>query len=492
MTIKTLSSTTLGSLSDKVQIPAYNYAQTGVGIVHASLGAFHRSHQAVYTDSLLAMDGGNWGICGVGALPSDRNLISNLKSQDNLYTVMTRSAKGNTARVIGSLRETILLPENPAVVIDRLLSPEVKILSLTITEKGYCHDPQTGLLNEKHPMIAHDLTNLNNPQSAIGLIVAALKARRDKGMPPFTVLSCDNLPHNGDKTASIVKAFATLVDEKLAAWIEGNVAFPNTMVDRITPVTLPQDIENFPNEFGYTDNALVTCEPFIQWVLEDKFSLGRPAWEKAGAQFVSDVAPYELAKIRLLNVPHTIFAYPAYLMGFEWVSDGASDPLLSKYVRTVMDKEITPTLPLVPGIELESYKTTIIERFANPAIKDTWARICSDGSQKIANQLVPIIRERFAKGEKADGLALLLGAWFRYLTGKLDNGKTYPIDDPMADSLQKIALSAGADPMPFLTIKDIFGDDLAKNTVFVDEVRSVLSQIYKEGVAKVISSKYKI
>jgi fructuronate reductase len=487
-----LSSASLTSIAANVKRPAYDAKAVGVGIVHISLGAFHRSHQAVYTDSILAKDGGNWGICGIGAMPSDKKLLADLKAQDHLYTVLMRGAETNEARIVGSLRETMLMPENPGAVIARLMDPSVKILSLTITEKGYCHDPQTGLLNPSHPLIAHDLLNPDQPQSAIGLIVAALKARKEKGMAPFTVMSCDNLPHNGKKAASIVTAYAKCLDEKLAVWIEQNVAFPNTMVDRITPVTTEDDKLALEKEFGYRDEGLVVCEPFLQWVLEDHFPQGRPAWEKVGAQFVKDVSPYELAKIRLLNVPHTIFAYPAYLMGFEWVSDGASDPLLANYVRKVMDDEITPTLPPAPGIELEKYKTTIIERFANPAIKDTWARICSDGSQKIANQLVPIARERFAKGQDANGLALLLGIWFRYLTGKMDNGSSYKIDDPMADRLQKIALSAGTDPVPFLAVKEIFGDDILQHTAFIEEIRAVLAQTTKEGVAKVIAERYKI
>jgi len=486
-----LNAKTLDRLDASITRPAYNWQNVKTGIVHISLGAFHRSHQAVYTDDVLAKTGGDWGICGIGAMASDKTLINNLCVQDHLYTVLTRDASGNKPRIIGALREAMLMPENPAAVVERLTSPDIKILSLTITEKGYCLDPQTGKLNEKHPMIVHDLANPDKPQSAIGLIVAALRARQQKGMKPFTVMSCDNLPGNGHKTSTVVLGFTRLLNDKLANWIEQNVAFPNTMVDRITPVTTASDKEAFVSEFGYEDEGLVVCEPFLQWVLEDKFTLGRPAWDKVGAQFVPDVYPYELAKIRILNVPHTIFAYPAYLMGFTWVSDGASDPLLARYVRKVMDEEITPTLPPVPGLDIEPYKTTIINRFANPAIKDTWERICSDGSQKIANQLVPIVRERLAKGASVSGLALLIAAWFRYLTAKHDNGQTYKLDDPMADKLNKIALSSGNDPMPLLSVKDIFGDDLPRHAGFVNEVRAALESIYKEGVKKVISDRYK-
>jgi len=485
-----LNAESVCALSPSVKRPLYDRNKVTAGIAHVSLGAFHRSHQAVYTDDVLAEETGPWGICGIGALPQDRRLIESLCSQDLLYTVMTRGQEGNKARVIGSLREAVLLPEDPLSVINILSRPEIKILSLTITEKGYCHDPQTGLLNEKHPMIQHDLKNPDRPQSGPGLIVAALKARLEKGNAPFTVLSCDNLPGNGNKTASIVVSFAWLINGNLANWIEKNVSFPNTMVDRITPVTTDSDKSEFFSEFGYSDQCLVVCEPFRQWVLEDKFTQGRPRWEMAGAQFVSDVYPYELAKIRLLNVSHTVFAYPAFMMGYEWVSDGASDPLLAGYVRKVMDEEITPTLPPVSGIDLDDYKTTIIKRFANPAIKDTWARICSDGSQKIANQLVPIVRERLAKQQNADGLALLIAAWFRYLTAKDDAGNTYHIDDPMAERLQKMAVDSGPDPMPLLNVKEIFGEDLPRDSHFTGEVRSALESIYAKGIKNVIMEKY--
>lgn len=486
----TLSSATLKQITPEVARPSYDYTKIGVGIMHISLGAFHRAHQAVYTDDVLAKDGGNWGICGIGAMASDKALIDKMKGQDFLYTVMTRGAKSE-ARIIGAMRDAMVMPENPEAVIARLADPSIKILSFTITEKGYCHDPQTGLLNPQHPMIAHDLAQPNMPQSAIGLAVAGLKARFEKGLPPFTVMSCDNLPGNGNKAKSIILAYAKLLDAKLAAWIEANVAFPNTMVDRITPVTAQADKDHLAQQFGYHDDGLVTCEPFRQWILEDNFPQGRPAWEKAGAQFVKDVHPYELAKIRLLNVSHTVFAYPAFLMNYVWVSDGASDKLLAKYVRNVMDNEITSTLPPVPGMELESYKTTIIERFANPNIRDTWERICSDGSQKIANQLLPIVRERFAKNQDAKGLILLVAAWFRYLNCKFDNGSAFKLNDPMAERLHKLAVEGGKDPSGLLAVREIFGDDLPKDPRFINQIKADLAAIYDKGVAQVIGERYK-
>ncbi|MDX2028998.1 MAG: mannitol dehydrogenase family protein [Alphaproteobacteria bacterium] len=485
-----LNAGTLSSLPSVIQRPAYDWQKVPVGIVHVSLGAFHRSHQAVYTDDTLAQKPGSWGICGVGALPSDKNLIDGLQAQNTLYSVAMKGPKTTDVRIVGSLREAMLMPGNVQAVLKRLEDPAVKILSLTITEKGYCHNPQTGKLNEKNPAIVHDLANPNEPQSVIGLIVAALRWRQQQGAAPFTVLSCDNLPGNGHKTADIVTALARLQDEKLANWIEANVAFPNTMVDRITPVTTAADKVSLTERFGYTDEALVVCEPFCQWILEDKFTLGRPAWENVGAQFVGDVYPYELAKIRLLNVIHTVLAYPAFLMGFVHVHEGASDALLARYARKVMDDEITSTLPPVPGLDLEPYKTTILERFANPAILDTWERICSDGSSKIANQLVPIVYERLTKGQDVKGLALLVAAWFRYLTGVQDDKSTYTLNDPLAARLQKLAKDSGTDAKPLLAVKEVFGEQVMEKTAFVNHVCAFLPMIYEKGIRKVIEIEY--
>lgn len=485
-----LSAGTLSSLPSSVCRPAYDWKSVPVGIAHVSLGAFHRSHQAVYTDDVLAKQVGPWGICGIGALPSDKGLIESLKNQDTLYSVAMKGPGRTDVRVVGSMRDATLMPGNVQAVLRRLEDPAIKILSLTITEKGYCHDPQTGRLNEKNPAITHDLENRDEPQSVIGLIVAALRRRQQRGLAPFTVLSCDNLPGNGHKTSDIVTAHARLQNDKLANWIETGVAFPNTMVDRITPVTTPGDKAALTENFGYIDEALVVCEPFCQWILEDKFTLGRPAWEQAGAQFVSDVYPYELAKIRLLNVIHTVLAYPAFLMGFVHVHEGASNALLKRYARTVMDEEITSTLRPVPGLDLEPYKTTILERFANQAILDTWERICSDGSSKIANQLVPIVYERLEKGQDVKGLALLVAAWFRYLTGVRDDKTTYTLNDPLATQLQKLAQASGTDARPLLAVKDIFGDNVVEKTVFVNHVCEFLPMIYEKGIKKVMEIHY--
>lgn len=484
-----LSAATLNQLAAVVGRPRYDRASVGVGIAHISLGAFHRSHQALYTDDVLNQDVANWGILAIGAMPTDDKLCQAMRTQDCLYTVVTRDGAAEQARVVGSIRDVALLPGNQAALIARLADPTIKIMSLTITEKGYCLNSATGKLDANHPLIKHDLEQPQAPHSAIALIVAALAARQQAGVAPFTVMSCDNLPGNGHKTKDVVTGFAAMRNDKLAAWIAGNVAFPNTMVDRITPVTVPADLAAVTDRFGIADQCPVVCEEFRQWVLEDKFTLGRPAWEQAGAQFVPDVYPYELAKIRLLNVSHTIFAYPAFLAGYEFVNDGASDGDLARFVRSIMDKEITPTLPPVPGMELSPYKDKLIQRFANPAIKDRWERICSDGSQKLANQLVPIIRERMQAGQSYTGLAVSVASWIRYLTGEGEQGQGFKLNDPLAERMQLAARQGGkANPLPALQVQEVFGD-LAQNKEFVQLVTAALADFYVLG-AKATTAKW--
>jgi len=471
----------LGDLPPVVLRPHYDRQQAGIGIAHISLGAFHRSHQAVYTDDVLNAGGGDWGILAIGAMASDDKLCQAMRAQDCLYSVVTRDGDVEQARVVGSIRDVALLPGNQRTLIARLADPAIKIMSLTVTEKGYCLNSATGKLDPHHPLIKHDLEQPEDPQSAIALVVAALAARRKAGVAPFTVMSCDNLPGNGHKTHDVVTGFAALRDDALAAWIAREVAFPNTMVDRITPVTQADDITAIAERFGIADACPVVCEDFRQWVLEDKFTMGRPAWQNAGAQFVADVYPYELAKIRLLNVSHTLFAYPAFLAGYEFVSDGAGDAVLAQFVRTIMDKEITPTLPPVPGMALEPYKDKLIKRFANPAIKDRWERICSDGSQKLANQLVPIIRERMQAGQSYTGLAVSVAAWIRYLIGEGEQGQAFKLNDPLAERMQRAARQGGRDPMAVLSVCEVFGADLPQVEDFVAIVRRALADFYDLG-----------
>lgn len=480
-----LSNASLASLDSKIARPKYNRSEVGTAIVHLGVGGFHRAHQALYTDDLLQNKTGEWGICGVGILPSDSKMRDAMKAQDCLYTLVERDGKSENAKIIGSIVQYLLAADSPAAVIEKMASPTTKIVSLTVTEKGYCLNAKKEL-DVTHADVVHDSKNLSKPKTALGYIVAALQERMRAGLPSFTVMSCDNLPANGEVTRSAVTAFAKLVDPAVAKWIESNTAFPNTMVDRITPVTSAQDIESVYNNFGIEDQWPVVCESFRQWIIEDKFCNGRPQWENAGAQFVQDVHSYELMKIRLLNGTHSSLAYPGILIGLSYVDEATSHPLIGKYIRKIMDQEVTPNLPPVPGINLDQYKDTVIGRFASVAIKDGLPRIAMDGSQKLPNGILAPIRDRLAKGQSIDGLALSIATWIRYLQGQDEAGKTYAIVDPMAEKLSQLAKQNINDPSAILSVGAVFGDDLPKSKVFVDAVTKALQSLNQNGTIETL------
>jgi len=364
-----LCNANLPQISETVETPQYNREDITCGIMHMSVGGFHRSHQALYIDDVLNAGEKNWGICGVGLFPQDKDNIQALVNQDGLYTVLERNAESDTARVIGSMIEVMHAPSNPTAIIDRLMDPVIKVLSLTITEKGYYYDPQ-GNLNAEHPAVKNDLDLTNAPKTAYGYIITALKQRKEQNIPAFTIMSCDNLPGNGHLTQRLILAFANLVDKDLANWIKENVSFPNAMVDRITPMTTAPIVEIVNSQFLIDDAWPVVCEDFKQWVLEDNFCDGRPRLDKVGVQLVDDVEPYEKMKVRLLNGSHSALSYLSYLTGYREVDTAMADPLISKFVRTYMDSDVTPSVPNVPGIDLDAYKDKLIERFSNPAISD--------------------------------------------------------------------------------------------------------------------------
>ena len=475
-----LCAANIGMMDQSVAVPNYDRKNVGTAIVHLGVGGFHRAHQALYTNDLLQNSVSEWGICGVGILPSDSKMRDVMKSQDCLYTLVERDGKTQNAKVIGSIVQYLHACENPAAVIDKMAARSTKIVSLTVTEKGYCLDAKKNL-DPNHPDVQHDVKNLQSPKTALGYIVAALQARMRAGLPSFTVLSCDNLPENGRVTQSAVLAFAKLADAATAQWIQNNTTFPNTMVDRITPVTSDADIASVAANFGIDDAWPVVCETFRQWIIEDKFCNGRPAWEKAGAQFVADVHAYELMKIRLLNGTHSSLAYPGILIGLNYVDEATTHSVISKYIRKIMDAEVTPNLPPVPGINLDQYKDSVIARFASTAIKDGLPRIAMDGSQKLPNGILAPVRDRLAKGQSIDGLALSIATWIRYLQGADESGKAYNIVDPMADKLNQLAKQNINDPMPILNQSVIFGDDLPKSSIFVESVAKSLQNLNKNG-----------
>ncbi len=477
-----LNETTLSLLSPNVAVPQYDRRAVTPGIVHIGVGGFHRAHEAVYLDDLMAAgDGQEWGICGVGLRPADKAMRDALVPQDCLYTMVARDAEGDGARIIGSLVKYLFAPQQTDAVLAALISPLTRIVSLTITEGGYNFNESTGVFNADHPDIQHDLADPKHPISVFGYLAEALDRRWRMGEVPFTVLSCDNLPHNGNVARKSLLAFAALRDSALHDGIAQHVAFPNSMVDRITPQTTDADREMVRDEFGIEDAWPVVCEPFRQWIIEDRFVYGRPPLERVGAQFVGDVHPYEMMKIRLLNASHSAMGYLGFLAGCTYIHEIMADDLFREYIRHLMDDEVTPLLAPVPGIDLAEYKTTLLTRFANPTIKDQVTRICLDGSSKVPKFVLPSLQEALAADKPTTLLILAVAGWFRYLRGEDEQGQPYPIDDPRAEELQRLARQGKTDPRPLLAVTDLFGD-LGQSEAFVASLTRFLQQLDAGGV----------
>ena len=483
-----LDRTTLAGLPADIARPSFERAEVGVGVVHLGIGAFHRAHQAVYTDDVLNQTAGDWAICGV-SLQSAR-VRDQMASQDGLYTVVERGAKGERLRVIGAVKEVVFAPENPGALLARMADPAVKVVTLTVTEKGYCHDPATGRLQADHPDIAHDLANLDRPRTAIGYLVASLAQRRKQGLAPFTVLSCDNIPENGKTVRAIALAFAERVDPGLAAWIAEAASFPCTMVDRIVPATTEDDLAMVEARLGHRDEAAVVGEPFRQWVIEDRFTCSRPAWDRAGAEMVADVAPFEEMKLRLLNGSHSTLAYLGYLAGFDTISETVRQPAFVRLIRRLMDEEVTPTLHVPPGTDLGIYKRALIERFANPALKHRTWQIAMDGSQKLPQRLLATIRDRLDAGGSVRHLALGVAAWMRYATGIDEAARPIDVRDPLAGRLRRIAEDARGAPATLanamLHLQEVFGDDLPRAEPFRKAVTEALVSLYSKGARQTV------
>ncbi len=468
--------------------PVYDRAALTTGIVHFGVGGFHRAHQAVYLDDL--MNGGKaqgWGICGVGLLGGDSAMRDALVPQDCLYTVMTRDAEGDRARVVGSMTRYLLAPDSPELVVAMLAAPQTRLVTLTITEGGYNTDFHAGEFNLSHPDVVHDLAHPGKPVSAFGYLAEGLARRREAGLAPFTVLSCDNIQGNGTATANCMQAFAAARDPQLARWIAQNAAFPNCMVDRITPQTTEAECALVQNEFGIDDAWPVVCEPYRQWVIEDTFCSGRPPLPDVGAQMVADVQPYETMKLRLLNAGHSALGYLGWLAGFRTIDRVASDPQFQSFLRGLWTDEVTPLLPPVPGVDLDEYKASLLTRFANPRIADQVARICGDGSSKMPKFLLPSLHKQLAQNGPHRALTLATAGWLRYLSGTGEQGQPYPIDDPQAALLQERAVEGGTDPRPLLSVRSIFGD-LIDNHAFVQELGSVLELLYRQGARAALAA----
>ncbi|MCE1238154.1 MAG: mannitol dehydrogenase family protein [Hyphomicrobiales bacterium] len=477
-----LSLATLDRLPADVAHPAHDPRRLATGIVHLGWGAFHRAHQAVYTDALLAKDP-SWGILGVSLRnPDVRDAVT---PQDGLYTVSAVDGSGAARRVVAASTGLLVAPEDPAGLIARLADPGVRIVSTTVTEKGYSHDPATGALREDDPDIRHDLADLVRPRTTLGVLVAGLKRRREAGVAPFTVLACDNLPANGRTLRGLALRFAELVDPGLARWIEDTVKFPSTMVDRIVPATTDADRAAVAAAIGMEDAWPIVTEPFTQWVVEDDFSLGRPAWETVGVEFVEDVAPYELMKLRLLNGTHSTLAYLGYLMGRPTVAEAMQEPGIARLVEELMFEEIGPTLPPLSGFDLDGYRRSLLARYRNPALKHRTWQIAMDGTQKLPQRLLGTIRDRLAAGRPIDRLALGVAGWMRYVTGVDETGAAIDVRDPLAERLRRLTDAAGpvaARLVSALTgVGEIFGDDLPVDPRFLGAVETALDRLLTLG-----------
>jgi fructuronate reductase/mannitol 2-dehydrogenase len=470
-----------------VRVPTYDRGALRPGVVHLGVGGFHRSHQATYFDDLA--EGGvttDWGIVGVGMRRP--RMKEALEPQDCLYTVVERDEGGSSARIVGVMPRYLCAPQEPEAVLAALTDRQTRVVMLTVTGDGYHVNADTGELDADGEAVRADLDNPSRPTTPTGYIVEALARRRAAGVPPFTVMSCDNIPRNGDVARTALVGFGTLRDELLGRWIEKMVACPSSMVDRITPETTDADRAAIRREFGVDDRWPVVTEPFRQWIVEDEFCDVRPPLEEAGVQFVGDVGPYQLMKTRLLNASHSAIGYLGALAGHERTDDAMADPVLCAYVTDLMAKEVAPLLPATPGVDHGEYRRTLLRRFANPSIGDPLARLCGRGSTKMPAYLLPSIADAQKRGRSHPLLTLAVAAWLRYLRGTDCEGRPIEIKDAFKDELQRLAREGGADPRPMLGRRDIFGD-LGLNQDFVAAVGRDLVTLDRHGVHAAVAGR---
>jgi fructuronate reductase len=461
-----LSLATLDSLPAAVRRPGYDPAAIGIGIVHLGIGAFHRAHQAVYADDAIAAGAGDWRILGVSLRSA--GVRDQLTPQDGLFTLVVRDGAQTADRVIASVADVLVAPEDPAAVIAAIAASATGIVSLTVTEKGYCHDPATGELNRDHPDIVHDLAHPDAPRSAIGFLVAGLARRRASDAGPLTLMSCDNLPHNGAVLRGAVTRLAALIDPALADWIAQSCTFPATMVDRIVPATTDADIVSLADRIGVEDRAMVKAEPFSQWVIEDAFAAGRPPYEAHGAQLVADVRPFEFAKLRMLNGAHSTLAYLGLGKGLAFVHEAMADPAIRATVDAQM-AEAAATVGDVPGLDPVAYAAALRDRFDNSALQHRLAQIAMDGSQKLPQRLIGTMADRHAAGAMSPACAMGVAAWIAHLSGPF-------VNDPLADQLRDAGTSA--DPVAAaLAIQPVFGT-LGSDAWFADQVRTAWAALH--------------
>ncbi|WP_320742212.1 mannitol dehydrogenase family protein [Enterobacter mori] len=488
--MKTIAST---SLPARVQQPRYDRQQLRSRIVHFGFGAFHRAHQALLTNRVLNEKGGDWGICEISLFSGDV-LMSQLRAQDHLFTVLEKGSEGNQAIVVAAVHECLNAKlDSLAAIIEKFCEPQVAIVSLTITEKGYCIDPATGKLDMHNTRILHDLENPTEPHSAPGILVEALHRRRERGLPPFTVLSCDNIPDNGHVVKNAVLGMAQKRSAELAEWIDAHVSFPGTMVDRIVPAATETSLAEITQELGVEDPCAISCEPFIQWVVVDNFVAGRPEWEAAGVQMVKDVLPWEQMKLRMLNGSHSFLAYLGYLAGYAHINECMEDTSFREAARRVMLNEQAPTLRIT-DVDLTAYADSLIDRFANPALQHRTWQIAMDGSQKLPQRMLDGIRVHLERKSAWPLLALGVAGWIRYVSGTDERGDAIDVRDPLSDKIQSIvkASSEAERVNALLTLSEVFGQDLPHNSVFVEAVNEAYQRLTRYGARQAVIETLKI
>ena len=474
-----LSRTTLADL-EGVPVPAYDRGAVTVGIVHIGVGGFHRAHQAMYVDRLLAAGATRWGICGVGTQPLDRRMGEVLRAQDHLYTLVEKHPDGRLEpRVVGSLVDYLYAPDDPEAVVERLAAPDTHVVSLTITKGGYQVDPLTGIFAASEPAVLLDACGDGPPRTVFGLVTAALERRRSRGTAPFTVLSCDNVQRNGDVAREAFSGFATLRDPELGAWVRRAVSFPCSMVDRITPATTEDDRALLASTFGIEDGWPVVCEPYVQWVLEDSFGDGRPPWEDVGVHLVADVHAYEQMKLRLLNAGHQAIGYLGYLAGHRYTDEACADPLLAALLETYL-AEAAPTLAQVPGVDVERYRRTLLERFRNPYVRDPLSRLCSEGTDRIPTFLLPVVRDLLATGRDISRSALVVAAWAHFAEGADEQGRPIAVVDRRLETVLAAAGRLRQDPSAFLVETGVFAE-LATEPRFVEAFSAHVRSLHRHG-----------
>ncbi|PLW76558.1 mannitol dehydrogenase family protein [Cohaesibacter celericrescens] len=479
-----LSSKTINTFGGLTSFPRYDRSKISPGILHIGVGNFHRAHMSVYMDSLFNMGlGQDWGIVGAGIQPGDEKMRSNLEKQDWLTTIVELDPSGLSARVTGAMVD--FLPVDIEAILVGLTDPRIRIVSMTITEGGYFIDAATGGLDIEHPDIRKDASHPDEPQTLFGMIIRALRVRRERSIPPFTVVSCDNLPGNGHVARQTVVGLARLSDAEFADWIEAEVAFPNCMVDCITPATTARERSIVREQFGIEDTAPVVCEPFHQWVIEDTFPNGRPPLEEVGVEFVSDVTVYELMKLRILNAGHASTCYAAALLGYHFVHDALADEDIREWVRALQIRESIPTLGSIEGVDYSQYLAKVVERFSNPEIGDTIPRNIADGSDRQPKFILPTLRDALDQSGSIDGLALEIALWCRYCTGVMENGDKVIIQDPIADTLTAQAEEAKTHPKAFIEIGTVFGD-LVDSQKFVSAFGNWYSKLLENGVRQTL------